>query len=612
MKHGRIPDEVIEAVLKAHDIVDTVGKYVHLTKSGHYMKGLCPFHSEKSPSFTVTPEKQIYYCYGCHAGGNAIHFLMEIEGYHFGEAVRHMAEEAGIAVDLEAASPEQTEQQRTANKLLEAYELSAKWYHYVLRNTEQGKAAMQYLRTRGVNDKMIDAFQIGYAPPMWEKLAQFMEKREMPLALLEQGGLLSARSDGGYFDKFRDRIMFPIHDWKGRVVAFGGRAMGDVQPKYLNSPESPIFNKSRLLYNFHRARASIRKAQHAVLFEGYVDVVQTWEAGVSNGVATMGTALTEQHAEVLRRNAEHITVCYDGDNAGQAAAYKSIAILEQAGMHVKLAVLPAGMDPDDYVKTYGGERFRSEVLQEAIPAVQFRLLYAKRNFQLQDVDDRLRYIDTAVKIIGQLASPVDRDHYIRELAAEFSMTAEPIRQQMNEFRQQHLKKRSVGDNKPNSWNNVMNNEGTSEAMPTVHYPAYHKAERMLLAAMMHDREVAQEVEKQIGDAFNVEAHAALAAYLYAYYAHGYEPDASKYIATLHDEKLERAASSILMLETSEAVNNQAIGDCIREIRKQSHPLQQEIKRKNEERVRAERSGEVILAAQIAIEIITLEKQLKSI
>lgn len=386
--------------------------------------------------------------------------------------------------------------------------------------------------------------------------------------------------------------------------------MGDVQPKYMNSPETMLFNKSRLLYNFHHARAAIRKQQQVVLLEGYVDVIKAWEAGVTNGIATMGTALTEQHAEVIRRNSEHAIVCYDGDNAGQAAAHKSIGILENAGLHVKIAVLPAGMDPDEYVNAYGAERFQGDIIQGAVPAVKFRLQYARRNFQLQEVDDRLRYIDTAVKIIAELPSPVDREHYTRELAAEFSISIDPIKQQMNEFRQQLLKKRQFGDNKPNSWNNVMNNEIPNEQIP-VQFPAYHKAERMLLAVMFHDRDVALEVERQIGDSFNVEAHAALAAYLYAFYAQGYEPDASKYIATLHDEQLERTASSILMLEKSEAVNRQAIDDCIREIRRHAHPLQKAIKQKSEERVRAERAGDVILAAQIANEIITLEKQLRS-
>ncbi|WP_409341316.1 DNA primase [Paenibacillus sp. MBLB4367] len=614
MSNGRIPEEVIEAVLKHHDIVDVVGKYVHLTKQGHYMKGLCPFHSEKTPSFTVTPEKQIYYCYGCHAGGNAIHFVMEIEGYSFGEAVRHMAEEANIPIGWEPPTAQMTQQQAEQSVLYQAYELSAKWYHHILKNTEQGRQAMGYLRSRGFTDKWIDFFQIGYAPPMWDKLSQFLEKRQFSLPLMDKGGLVTARAEGGgYYDKLRDRIIFPIADFKGRVIAFGGRAMGDVQPKYMNSPETLLFNKSRNLYNIQHARPNIRKQQTVVLFEGYVDVIKAWGAGVNNGVATMGTALTEEHAQLLRKNAEQAIVCYDGDNAGQAAAYKSIPILQKANMHVKIALMPPGIDPDEFVAAYGADRFQHEIIDGAVPAVKFKLLYARKNFALNDSANWPRYLETAVKIIAELETPVEREHYISELAAEFRYSPESIRQQLNEERQIFLKKRQdkgqSGDNLNNTWNNVMDKKQGAGKKEVKLQSAYQNAEKQVLCAMMHDRDMAEYVEERLGDQFNVEAHAALAAYLYAFYAQGNAPDASRYLASLQDERLERAASSILMMTMHDAVNSQVIDDYIREIKK--YPQQKAIEHKREEMVRAEKSGDFRLAAQIASEIITLEKQLKS-
>ena len=256
---GNIPDDVIEEVLAKSDIVDTVSKYVHLTKQGKYLKGLCPFHSEKTPSFTVTPERQIFYCYGCGKGGNAIKFRMEIEGFSFPEAVKTMAEENDISlpegqgVPVIPRNPEK-------ERLIEAYELSAKLYHFLLKNTEHGTEAMKYLRSRGMSDKMIDQFQIGYAPDRWDTLVQFLTKRAFDLKEMEKGGLLSARNEQeGYLDRFRGRIMFPIHDRSGKVIAFAGRILGDGQPKYLNSPETLLFNKSRTLYNLHQAKTSIRK-----------------------------------------------------------------------------------------------------------------------------------------------------------------------------------------------------------------------------------------------------------------------------------------------------------------------------------------------------------------
>jgi DNA primase len=608
MSNGRIPDPIIEAVLKHHDIVDVVGKFVQLSKQGRYMKGLCPFHSEKSPSFTVTPEKQIFYCYGCHMGGNAIHFLKEIEGLSFGEAVRQMAEEANIPIGWETPTEQQTEQQLEKTKLLQAYELSAKWYHHVLLNTVQGKEAMQYLRHRGLTDKWIEHFQIGYAPPAWDTLAQFLEKRQFLLPLMEQGGLLSARSSGGYVDKFRDRILFPICDVKGRVIAFGGRAMGDVQPKYMNSPESVLFNKSSSLYNLHHARTMIRKNRQVVLFEGYVDVVKAWEAGVTNGVATMGTALTEEHAGRLKRDADEVVVCYDGDNAGQTAAFKSITTLEKAQLHVRIAMLPDGLDPDEYIGKHGAESFLREVIEAAVPTMKYKLVFERKKFNLQQLDGRRQYLDVAIRMIAELTSPIDREHYARELASDFQYSMDAIKQEMNEHRQEFLKKQQIGDNKQHSWNNDMNIGRMSEQAPSL-LKAFHNSEKKLLSAMIHDSEIAEYVQQRLDDQFNVEAHAALAAYLYAYYAQGNAPDASRYIATLQDEQLESVASSILMLDDNEANNAQAIDDYIRVILQ--YPQLQAIEQRSQEAIRAQQAGDIALAAQLQVEIITLKQKLKS-
>lgn len=609
LSNGRIPEHIIEAVLKHHDIVDVVGRYVHLSKQGHYMKGLCPFHSERTPSFTVTPEKQIYHCFGCGAGGGVIQFLMAVEGYTFVEAISQMAKEANLDIGIDPRFDGSAQENPEKTKLLEAYELAGKLYQYILRNTEEGKQALQYLRSRGLNDKIIETFGIGYAPTSWDTLTQLLERRQFPLPLMEKGGLLSARQDGqGYFDKFRDRIMFPICDWKGRLIAFAGRAMGDAQPKYLNSPESMLFHKSRSLYNIHMARPHIRKYRQLVLFEGYFDAIKAWEAGVMTGVATMGTALTEEHAEVIRKQADQVIVAYDGDSAGQAAAYKSIPILEKAGCLVKIAMIPNGQDPDEYITSNGSERFVREVIEAAVPSIKYKLLYFRKNFKLQEDGEKFRYIQQALKLIADIASPIEREHYVRELATEFRYSYEATLQTLNEIRLQSEKNNRFGDNKDKAWNNVMNDGTPRERSPNL-YPAYHNAERQLLAVMMYDREVTQHVERELGDQFNVDAHAALAAYLYAYFAQGYEPNASSFIAMLQEAELESLASSIAMMGNSHGVNSQVIDDYIREIKK--YPQTQLIERKREEMISAERSGDIIRAAQIGIEIISLEKQLKS-
>ncbi|MBU5440473.1 DNA primase [Paenibacillus sp. MSJ-34] len=603
--HGNIPDEVIAAVIARHDIVDTVSKYVHLTKQGKYMKGLCPFHSEKTPSFTVTPEKQIFHCYGCGKGGNVIRFLMDIEGYSFPEAVKWMAEEADIPVSWEL-SDHRSPRNQMRDILLQAHEWSAKLYHFLLNNTDHGRPAMDYLRARGITDKLINQFQIGYAPNRWDTLTQFLTKREFDLALMEKGGLLSQRTDGtGYIDRFRDRIIFPIWDQHGKVIAFAGRLMGEGQPKYLNSPETQLFNKSRSLYHFHQAKASIRKSREVVLFEGYVDVIQAWDAGVTNGVASMGTALTEEHVRFLKQQAERAIICYDGDEAGKAAAMKAVPLLEKAGLDVRVALLPDRMDPDEYVKTYGKERFRRQIIESAVSVTKFKLIYLKKNHILLEEEGKIRYVKDAVKVIAEISSPTEREVYLKELSHEFKIEYETLKQECNELRLSLQKLRQAGDNKDNLWNNVMNEK---RATPPHLLPAYHNAERSLLALMFQDAEVARYVQDRLGDRFNVEDHAALAAYLYAYYAQGKEPDISRFISSLMDDRLEKVASSISMTDLRIEFNAQMLDDYIREIGKV--PKLADIERKKEEMLHAQRSGDSVRAAQIASEIIALERDLK--
>lgn len=610
MSYGRIPDEVIEAVLKKHDIVDVIGKHVPLKKQGHYMKGLCPFHSEKTPSFTVNAERQIYYCFGCHATGNLIHFVMEQEGLSFPEAVRQLADEADIPFERDQEPEEKSQERKERDSLYAAHEFTARLYQHILTSTKQGQKALSYVRSRGLSQASIELFQIGCAADNWDLLARQLEKREYSLPLCETGGLISAKSDGsGYLDKFRDRLIFPIHDLKGKIIAFAGRAMGDVQPKYLNSPESPLFNKSRSIYNFNRARPMIRRTGQVVLFEGYMDVIKAWEAGVENGVATMGTALTEEHCLILRRHADEVILCYDGDSAGQNAAYKAIGLLDKAGLQIKVAVIPDGKDPDDFITSYGAERFRKQIIEGAVSTIRFRLTYVRRNFNLQTEDGKLRYLETAAQIVSEIPSALEREHYTKEITSEFSVGVEGFKQDMNLARQDFLKKTEYRDNKEKSWNNGRNNgNGTGTGKHPKPGQAIQHAETRLLSAMMHDRDIADYVRERIGEQFNSETHAALAAYLYAYYAQGNEPDAGRYMAALQDGRLESAAGAIIMLDYP-GYTQEVIDHYIREI--EIYPRQQALKAKEEELRTAERMGDSLLAAQIGIEFIALKKQLNA-
>jgi DNA primase len=610
MLSGRIPDEVIAEVLKQHDIVEIVGKYVHLSKHGRNWIGLCPFHSEKTPSFNVSAEKQIYRCFGCGAGGSVIKFVMEVEGLSFPEAVRELAEDANIVHDWSSAPQEETEEQKERGRMIEGHELAAKIYHYVLKNTSEGNKAMQYLRDRGFTDKWIDDFQIGYAPIGWDTLVRYLTKNNFELPLMEKGGLIAARSEGnGYIDRFRDRVMFPIHDPKGRVLAFSGRSIGDAQPKYMNSPETPLFNKSRTLFNLHRARPAIRKSGVIVLFEGHVDVVRAYETGVNHGVATMGTALTEYHAKLVRRLAEHVVICYDGDQAGQAAASKTMDLLQREGCQVRVALLPDRMDPDDYIGKHGGDAFRSQIIDGAVSATKYRLIYLRKGFPLHTDDGKLQYIQAALRIIAGLTAPTEREYYLKELSIEFQFSIEALNEQLHQIRAQAQKNNHQRDNNEISWNNVMQSESGMQGVPALK-PAYHNAERKLLSVMLEDRDVALYVQEHLADQFNVDAHAAIAAYLYAYYSQGNDPDPSRFIAQLHDDKLSAIVSALSFSEAVGGNQLQVIDDYMKEIR--NYPKLEALRQINEEQKHAVRSGDKQRAAQLGMEIISLKKELKSI
>lgn len=610
MANGLIPDDVIDAVRRHHDIVEVVGKYVHLTRQGKYMKGLCPFHSEKTPSFTVTPELQIYHCYGCGKGGNVIRFVEEMEGYTFPEAVRNLAEDAGIPVSWSSnVSGTSHEQDSIRHKLIEAHELAAKFYHYLLNNTRQGDEAKRYLLDRGLTDKLIDQFMVGYAPNEWDVLTRFLTSRGFDAELLEKAGLISLKKDGtGYVDRFRSRIMFPIWERNGKAIAFGGRIIGDEQPKYLNSPESMLFTKSRALYNLHLARPSVKKTKQIVLFEGYMDVIKAWSAGVENGVATMGTALTDEHCSLLKRYADEVIICYDGDNAGQAAAYKSIALLEETGLKVRIVSLPKGMDPDDYIEANGAKAFIDHIMNEPISVTKFKLIYSRKNHILSKGESRSEYIVEAIRIIAELESSTEREIHLKELSNEFDISLDALKQDCHEYRVQQQNLKPQRDNNNNSWNNGRNEKRKKVNNSTI-LPAYVAVERRLLHVMMRDRDVALAVHDKIGDSFNVEYHAAIAAYLYSYYALGYESDAARFISTLESEELERVATELLMMDGGFPFDDYIMNAWIQDMLKV--PKQREIEKKKEMFVRAERAGDAMLAAQLGIEIISLERELSS-
>ncbi|GGK18680.1 DNA primase [Caldalkalibacillus thermarum] len=600
-----ISEVTIQNILRQVDLVELAGEYVQLKKTGKNFMGLCPFHSEKTPSFSVSPEKQIYHCFGCGAGGNAITFLMEIEGLSFLEAVRKLGEKTGIPVQAGDDLPVRDKGKQEEKKwMLTAHRLVAQLYHHFLLERKEGQEALHYLKQRGFHEETIKVFQIGYAPDSWDFLTRFLAKRNFPLPLMEKAGLL-VKEEGGdrYFDRFRGRVMFPIWDNQGQVVGFGGRLIGEGHPKYLNSPETPIFRKSRQLFNFHRARQEMRKQQTAVLFEGYGDVLSAYQAGILYATATLGTALSEEQARMLRRNAEKVIICYDGDEAGMNAAVKAAEELHKQGCLVKVAVVPDEQDPDEYIQKYGKEAFQRHILDEAQSLTAFQLNRLKKGRRLADDVERLAYIQDALRVISRLNRAVERDHYLRQLAEEFSLSLDALKRE--QYKLYKLEQRQ-NEQRQSPFEGVQK----ASALPAASklQPAYVNAERMLLAYMLHSEEIAKEVEKVVGSQFNQEEHQRLAAYLYAFYAEGHKADVRLFISTLDDQELIRLAGQLAAMTINPELSPKQLQDYVQQILK--YPYLKQIEQKEKEKNKAERQGNVIEAARIAMEIIEMKKQLK--
>ncbi|MGD8189043.1 DNA primase [Brevibacillus ginsengisoli] len=608
-------EEIVNRVRSSVDLVDLVGEYVQLKKSGRSLVGLCPFHSEKTPSFHVSPERQFYHCFSCKAGGDVFSFLMQIDQLTFPEALQRVASRTGI----ELPNQKKDDGSKNASKvqMYEAHRLVAKLYHHVLTATPYGQEALRYLKKRGITDQTIEEYGIGFAPDSWDFTTQFLKKREFPLPLMVEAGLISVNEQSErYYDRYRGRIMFPIQDTQGEVVGFGGRALGDGQPKYLNSPETPLFQKSKLVYNLHRARPIARKRNQIVLYEGYLDVISSWQAGFGNGVATLGTSMTEYQARLISRNAAQVIISYDGDNAGQEATAKAIDLMQQVGCTVRVAPLPQGIDPDEYIRQNGSEAFSQQVLLQAMPITAFRLKHLRSKHVIQDESDQAKYIQEALQIITQLSNAVERDMYERQLAEEFSLSLDAIKLESRKvFKQQKF--HAPRDKVTPAWNNSINN-GKFTATKSL-LPAHLNAERMLLYYMMRDQTVADRVQRECTAEFQVDEHNALAAYLFAYYAEGNTEDPGRFIHYVEDGKCKQLASGLAMMEHNVNVTEQEIGDYIRQVnnypkRLELEQLREEQRRLNMQTTMAEDEDACKqLAKQAAIvgmKIVELENALK--
>ncbi len=418
-----IPDETIERVKTATDIVEIISEHVQMRQAGRNWLGLCPFHNEKSPSFNVNPELQIYHCFGCGVGGDVVKFLQEIDKVSFVEAVTFLAERAGIPVTRPGGSS--TEDERN-DQLFQANELAAKFFHHMLRQPA-GADALRYLHKRGLTDETIDEFRIGYALPGWTSFLEMAGRRGFAPPVLEQAGL-AATKGRGHYDRFRDRVIFPITNLSSRPIGFGARALRpDDKPKYLNSPETPIYHKSGVLYGLSRARDSIRRSGTAIVVEGYMDVVSLAQGGVDNVVASSGTALTGPHARLLARYSERVVLLFDGDAAGGTAAERGVEVLLGTEMDTRIVTLPTGQDPDSFVHRDQGANDLQQLIDKAPPALDVYLDRMAAGIDLNSVTGRARAIERLLPLISECKEEVRRSLMLRRAAQRLDVDETALR-----------------------------------------------------------------------------------------------------------------------------------------------------------------------------------------
>ncbi|MCE2432432.1 MAG: DNA primase [Candidatus Latescibacteria bacterium] len=530
----RIPETVIDQVRLSIDIVDVVGDHVALTRRGKSFVGLCPFHDDSTPSLNVSQEKQIYKCFACGAGGNSFTFLRDIENISFIEAVRQLADRAGIA--LPDAKPADPDQQEVFDQLYRANELAVKYFHHLLTQDEKAADAMAYLENRGINRDIIDAFSIGYAPDQWDGFLQVATRRGFSPQILERAGLVSQRqTGGGFYDRFRNRITFPIHAATGRPVAFGARALDpNEQAKYINSPETPVYNKSAILYGLWRDRDAIRDAGTALVVEGYMDLIALAQYGIENAVASSGTALTTDQARLLRRYAPKTILIFDGDTAGATAAMRGIGSLFEVGLEVRVVTLPEDHDPDSYVRAHGPDGLL-RLTENAAPAIDFLMEQFEQRDDLSTIDGKTRTAHALAELIGRIKDNALKQFLIKDIAEKIGIDEETL------IRIAQTQRRSTRS---------QNGQPEPES-----YDTRPRSERELLTFLMQHPETADTVLQQISpDNFTNSAYRQIATMIAQNRQQKQSIEAAHLIDQCNDDRLSRILTD-LSLDTDIANPN---------------------------------------------------------
>jgi len=543
-------EQILEEIQSKSDIAEVIGSYIPLKRAGRNFKANCPFHKEKTPSFMVSPSKQIFHCFGCGAGGNIFHFLMKFEGIEFPDAVRTLAERVGV--ELPRFTRSEFEQSAYAVQIYKINEFAVSYYHDTLLKTEAGKRAAEYLKERGVSDEIIKQARLGFAADAWDGFINFAKSKGFETALLERSGLIILREEGGHYDRFRNKIIFPIFDIKNRVVAFGARVLDDSLPKYINSPETEVYVKSRHLYGLNFSLQAVKERDSCIIVEGYLDFLIPYQNGMRNIAASLGTALTPLQVSLIKRYTRNVVMLYDGDSAGEAASLRGLDLFVQEGVNVRVAVLPKGCDPDSFVRNKGVAELNS-LVDSSADLFEYKLGILTSRYDSRDAAAKSRICAEMLPTIARATNAVLKFEYIKRLAERLQVREEALLSELKKVRPDYTY------------------EPSAEAVASGDMPSGSKAEKIVIGLMLDEAEFIPEVQRHLkAEDIADENTRKIAGEIFKAYAAGKALSAAQLINRLEDDSLSQVISEAVSLTEIITDKQKNLDDCIKNIKEQNN------------------------------------------
>jgi DNA primase len=559
---GRIPENILEDILSRIDIVELISGYIPLKRAGRNFKAICPFHHEKTPSFMVSPDRQIYHCFGCNKGGNAFGFLMEYERLEFPEAVETLAKKAGVV--LPEVEKVDAKTLSLTTQLYKVNELTCSFYEHTL-NSPQSSQAKDYLLKRGIKEETIKLFKLGYALDRWDVLINHLRSKGISLFLLEKAGLILAKEGGGYYDRFRGRVIFPIFDVKSRPLGFGARALPEAnkakaqenQAKYINSPETPVYIKGRNLYGLNLSRDAIRESDFVVVVEGYLDLIMPYQEGLRNIVASLGTALTYEQARLIKRYTHNVVMIYDPDDAGELATLRTLDIFVEEGMNVKVVSLPEGFDPDLFVRKNGIEKFKDNIAQ-AQSLFDYKLKVLKSRYSIKEIEGKARVSSEMLLTINKFKNAVVKSEYIKRLAEELNIKEEALLEEL----------KKIKNDRPYTDSGVQGPGKTLNINAT---------EKLLIKLMLEEVQLINHIRQHLEPAdFQDERISRIVSLMFDLLEQGKSVEPNRLMNHLEDEEIMQVICETTFLpEVSTQNKEEVVEDCIRRLKTQKVKLKRQ-------------------------------------